>query len=262
MIQETLLYIIAILPVFLIGNYIYKKDKNKEPPFLLVKLFLLGIISCFLVLAVTILLSFVFPLLNKDTTAMNYLELLLYTFIGVAFIEESAKLLMLYKLTYKNKEFDEGYDMIVYAVFVALGFAVFENLLYIVSSGSLWVGLFRGISAVPGHACYGLFMGYYLSLAKFSNLQNKKDQERINKWKSLFIPVVLHGIYDFCVLSGNLLLVAIFIIFITQLFIFSIQKLNYLVKNNQLLVKQNKYCPHCGKVVKGKYCWYCGKQQE
>lgn len=35
-----MLFVVAALPIFLLGLYIYKKDKNKEPTKLLVKLFL------------------------------------------------------------------------------------------------------------------------------------------------------------------------------------------------------------------------------
>ena len=34
---------------------------------------------------------------------------------------------MSYYIGYKSKEFDEFYDIVVYAVFVALGFAAFEK---------------------------------------------------------------------------------------------------------------------------------------
>ena len=51
--MSDLLLLVAILPVILLGLYIYKKDRNKEPSSLLVKLFVSGILSCFLVLAIS-----------------------------------------------------------------------------------------------------------------------------------------------------------------------------------------------------------------
>ena len=38
--------LISILPVYLVGLYIYKKDKNKEPKKLLRRLFIYGMLSC------------------------------------------------------------------------------------------------------------------------------------------------------------------------------------------------------------------------
>ena len=55
----------------------------------------------------------------------------IYVFLFVALIEEGSKFLMTYILGYNNKEFDEVYDMIVDASFVSLGFAFYENLIYI-----------------------------------------------------------------------------------------------------------------------------------
>ena len=140
-----LLLIVAILPIILLGKYIYNKDKNKEPNSLLIKLFISGIFSCLLTLAVTTIFSILFPFINKDPTTMNFIEFTLYVFIFIALIEECLKWVMTYLIGYKSKEFDEVYDIIVYATFTALGFATFENLLYVFGTGSLGVGIFRGI---------------------------------------------------------------------------------------------------------------------
>ena len=45
--KSIILLIIAILPVYLICLYVYKKDRDKESKRLLSKLFIFGIISCF-----------------------------------------------------------------------------------------------------------------------------------------------------------------------------------------------------------------------
>ena len=58
--KEIILFLISALPVFLLGLYIYKKDKNKEPAKILIKLFLAGMLSCVLVVLITIFLSFFF----------------------------------------------------------------------------------------------------------------------------------------------------------------------------------------------------------
>ena len=53
------------------------------------------------------------------------------------------------------------------------------------------VALQRAFTAVPGHFCFGVLMGYFVSLAKFVPAQ------RI--WYSalaLIVPVLVHGIYD------------------------------------------------------------------
>ena len=175
--QELILFIISILPVYLIGLYVYKKDKQKEPTKLLVKLFLGGMGSCFLVLLVTYILSLVFPIIAADPKSLGLIELVIHVFVGVALIEEVCKWFMVYKISYHDEAFDEFYDAILYCVFVALGFACFENLAY-VSDGGIATGIVRALSAVPGHACDGMLMGYYLGLSKISEINNRKDLKR------------------------------------------------------------------------------------
>lgn len=155
-ISEIILFTISLLPVFLIGLFIYKKDKDKEPTKLLIKLFLCGIGSCILTLIVSMIMN-VFPIFSAGPSELNSIELFINVFIGVALVEEMSKWVMAYFVSYKDKDFDEFYDMIIYCVFVALGFAFFENLFY-VYSGGIFTGITRALLAVPGHACDGVLM--------------------------------------------------------------------------------------------------------
>ena len=233
--NNILLLAIAIIPVILILTFIQGKDKNKEPIGLLVKLFFAGVFSCFLVILISMLLSQIFPFMQIDisTGENSFLDVFLYSFVGVALIEEICKFAMTYALGYRHKAFDEAYDIVVYAIFVALGFAGFENILYVKNSGEIATGLFRGITAVPGHACDGLFMGYYLSLAKIAGVKKDKYEERIDITKSIFIPTVLHGIYDFCCFYGNKYIIIVFIVFVISMYIVALRRLNYVAKNNR-----------------------------
>ena len=60
--------------------------------------------------------------------------------------------------------------MIKYCIFVSLGFAALENILYVVNFGT-GVSIGRAIFAIPGHTTFGVFMGYYLSRAKHCKLK-------------------------------------------------------------------------------------------
>ena len=73
---------------------------------------------------------------------------------------------------------------------VSMGFAAFENILY-VSQDGLEVALLRAFTAIPAHATFGIIMGYFMGKAKFSN--NKI------KWNliGLCSAILLHGTYDF-----------------------------------------------------------------
>ena len=281
--SKGLLLFFAVLPVVLILAFVYKKDKDKEPLMLLLSFFFKGIFSCFLVLTISEILGAFLPFMNKEVNMMTFNEVFLYAFFGVALVEEFCKWLMVYFGGYNHREFDEVYDILVYSIFVSLGFAFFENLMYVFSSGSLSIAILRAVSAIPGHACDAVFMGYYLSMAKQCRVLKKFDKEKSFLVKSLFIPAILHGIYDFCLMSGRMLFVSVFLVFVVYLYVVSIKKLNKLSGSNRSLnifskrphpagmgqmgVQQvapqqnnNNFCTRCGTRLSGPFCTKCGKR--
>ena len=260
--NTALLLFISIIPIILILLVVYNKDKNKEPIALLLKLFLSGIISCFLVLIISDLLSKYVPFMTLNTKDYDFWNTLLYAFIGVAFIEELCKWFMVYVIGYNNKEFDEIYDIIVYSVFVSLGFAFFENIVYVFSNNDLKTALLRAISAIPGHACNSVFMGYYLSLAKQYTYREQKDYTRQYKLFSILVPTAMHGIYDFCLMSGQTLLLFVFLTFIIFLYAISIKKLKQVAAANRELKESRDFCPYCGNKLESNFCNNCGRRQE
>lgn len=256
---ELILFTISSLPVFLLGMFIYKKDRNKEPLKLLVKLFVGGILSCFLVLIVSGILGALFPILSADASTLNLFELIIYVFIGVALVEECCKWIFAYKFSYDDKHFDEIYDMIVYTVFVALGFAFFENLLYVYENG-IMTGIIRAISAVPGHACDGVFMGYYLGLAKQAHINNRKDLNTKYIILSILVPTILHGIYDYCLFTGKAIFIIMFFVFVILLYIYAIKKIKKMSSINGKMKYIDNYCPNCGIKVESNFCPKCGRK--
>ena len=238
--NSSLLAFLSFLPIIIILMVIYTKDKRKEPFSLLILLFLLGIASCFLVMGVSTFLKPILPFMNMSLSEMDFLNILLYAFIGIALIEEICKWVMVYFVGYHSKHFDELYD----------------------SNGSIRTAIIRAISAIPGHACNAVFMGYYLSLAKYFHSKGRKDIERNNIILSIIIPTVLHGIYDFCIMSRSTIFIIVFVIFIVYLDIISIKKVKDISTSNKNIGKELTFCPTCGlKLING-YCRNCGRKQE
>lgn len=231
MLYELLLFILALLPVILLGYVIYSKDKEKEPIKLLIKLFLGGILSAGLTLGVSYLL-------NSYLTSFSYypemkgLSLFIYTFFFVSLVEELSKFIATYFISYHNKEYDQFYDMIVYAVFISLGFAWIENLLY-VYEGGFKIALLRGLVAVPTHVSVAVFMGYYLSLAKVAELNHYSSKIKYLLF-SILVPTILHGIYDYLIYSSNY-----FCIYLYYLFILILYKRAYQQVKVSSLMRQN-----------------------
>jgi protease PrsW len=225
--MARLLLFVSIFPVFLLGSYIYNKDIDKEPKNLLTKLFFGGIISTVITLILSSLMGHMVPMFDADPKSLDTLSLIIFVFIGVALVEEFSKWIVLYVASYNHKEFDQLYDMIVYAVFVALGFACFENILY-VFSGGLTTGIVRAFTALPGHACNGVFMGYYLGLAKINEVNCNYRLKRKNMFFSLFVPMLLHGIYDYLLFLNNWIFDLIFLVFLIIYFVITLGKVKRL----------------------------------
>lgn len=181
----------ALLPIAILVYYIYHKDKRlPEPTGQLVKAFIYGVISVFVSFCISIPLGAMGLYPDEPDSILGAVCI---SFFGAAIPEEIAKLFMLWLFLRKNPYFDEKMDGIVYAVCVSLGFAAFENVMYLFSNAEeyLTVGIGRALFAVPGHFCFGILMGYYYSLAKFYPLSPKK-----NKVLVLVAPIIVHGLYD------------------------------------------------------------------
>lgn len=211
--MEQIILLVALLPVAILGYYIYRKDKNSpEPVEQLVKAFFLGVLSLLLSFCISMPLEAIGLYSMEPATVLGAVGT---AFFGAAIPEEIAKLCMLWLVLRKNPYFDEKMDGIVYAVCVSLGFAALENVMYLFINidAFLSVGLARAIFAVPGHFCFGILMGYYYSLAKFYPLASKRNHALV-----LLAPIVAHGLYDsilFAIdvtpaVSGILLIVFLF----------------------------------------------------
>lgn len=257
--RDVILLLISILPVILIGVYIYKKDHHKESIRIIAKLFLGGVASVLIVLIISYVLYMLFPSLTLDAIVRsNIIEKFFKIFVGVAIIEEGCKWLITYLLSYNSKYFDEYFDIVLYSVFVALGFACFENITYVFRNG-LSTGFIRLFTAVPAHCFFGILMGEYLGLAKISELNGNIKLKRKNILLSIFLPSILHCVYNYFALSGgkysNLFFVAT-VIFGYLISIDKITRISELSKNNYNV----NYCSNCGNVVDGNFCSFCGKK--
>lgn len=194
------LFALALIPAIALLVYIYNKDTvEKEPTALLLKCLCLGALVTVPAAGLEKLLDYL--LIDCRNIPKGSVKYALITgFVVAGGIEEACKFLVLRKLTWKNRNFDYFFDGIVYAVFVSLGFAALENILY-VANGGISVAISRMYTAVPGHCCFGVCMGYYYSLAKKSSIEWNLNNYRSFIRKALFIPMIIHGIYDALIMT-------------------------------------------------------------
>ena len=140
----------ALLPAIYLMRYIYRKDTvEKEPPMLLMSLLIYGVIAALISIILENIGTKVLDSL-MDQSTMGYT--LVLAFAVVAVVEEGAKFAMLKRRTWNDMNFNYRFDGIVYAVFVSLGFAAFENIGYVLGYG-LSVAPARALLAIPGHTC-------------------------------------------------------------------------------------------------------------
>ena len=75
-----------------------------------------------------IFLEFILVEFFPTENVLSFYRLFFNIFISIALVEEGAKWIVTRHVGFSNKEFDEIYDIIVYAVFASLGFACIENI--------------------------------------------------------------------------------------------------------------------------------------
>lgn len=180
-----ILLAVALAPVVALAVYIYWKDKfDPEPRRMLWKAFFLGVFS----IIPAIILEMIAKSLGWHQSDTLW-KAFVHAFIGVALIEEASKQFMVQRFILKKKYFDEPFDGITYAVMVSLGFAALENVLYSLQHG-MGVAIMRAFTAVPAHTTFGIVMGYFLGMYKFSG-------KKRHVYMALGSATVLHGAYDF-----------------------------------------------------------------
>jgi len=210
---------LALAPVLLLLFFMFIKDRYEKEPIIL--LFVGTLYGVYLAA----------PVLANDVLLMNIeigkkYPVLFSSFVTSAANEEGFKLLFLGFLMHKNKEFNEPVDGIVYSVFIALGFAAAENLIYVLSPslGGVGTALQRAIFSVPGHGLFAIAMGYYFAYWHYY----KKGIKYL--FLSFLVPWLLHGFYNFILLVDVSWYLFIFIPYQLMLWTGGIIKINTLLK--------------------------------
>lgn len=195
-----MVYALALVPVVGLLILIYFNDKKeKEPLGFLFALFFTGMATVITAIIAEFLGQLILNTAIPDDTMFKGIFLAI-VIVGPA--EELGKFLVLRLMTWKSRNFNYSYDAIVYAVFVSLGFALLENIEYVFLHG-LSAALFRMFTAVPGHACFAVFMGFFYSKAKYASLTGNKGRAAGFTALSMIVPILIHGVYDAILMGGR-----------------------------------------------------------
>ncbi len=192
-----MLIVPIVLPVAFWAYYHYHKDRHlPEPAQYLALAFLLGIGSYWIGRGLYIGLDHFG--LREDASVLaetDTLHLLYYALFVIGPIEEIAKLLPFVFVVLRLNHFDEPIDGIIYASFIALGFAAVENYFYLDYVTSL-EAVARGFAGPVIHIVLASIWGHYIGLAYLN------EAALVRTILLSFVGVALvHGLYDYLVIA-------------------------------------------------------------
>ena len=237
----SILKALALFPAIMLVILVYYEDKvEKEPIKLLLLVFFCGALTCIPAgIIETIGDWIVESITGVDMDHASTLQLFVQAFFIVGLTEEFVKFMVIMLVTWKNKEFNYTFDAMVYSVTASLGFAALENVGYVLDNG-FSTAVTRAIISVPGHAMFGVYMGMYVGFAKYCESRNYKRGVRVNLLKGWFLAAAIHGFFDFCLFTQNLIMIGVFFVFEITMMIIAVRKIKLLSKGDTA-VFQNYY---------------------
>lgn len=263
--------LIAILPALVLCGYVFYKDRvEKEPVGLLAILFGAGALSfipsVFIEHIILKYLDTAFGVLKSISaegivtftsakTKAAYLALC--AFLGFSVIRILLQWLVVFLITFKNKNFNYLFDGVVYSVFVSLGFTVSENIRFLLQNDTELL-LPKLISSVPYGLLSGIIMGYFYTMWHMRFAANKIENKLLKSgavekdnikssalWfvASIFVPVLISGLY--C-LSGIVTNEIVLMLFYTSVFfVFSFSFLSV----NSIAAKDESYGKYLYRII-------------
>jgi len=191
-----ILSIIIPATLFWAGYHYYKDRYQPEPVLSLFFSYGLGIAAGFLSIHFYIALEFIGLRYNAFELAhTNMLGLFFYAVFGIGLNEELAKFLLFWLIVTHSRHFNELIDGIIYASFVALGFATYENIYYLQFLEG-YEAFARAIGSPLVHIMFASIWGYAYSWAYIHNH---------SLWPTtvsgLALSALAHGFYDFGVIG-------------------------------------------------------------
>jgi RsiW-degrading membrane proteinase PrsW (M82 family) len=191
----TILFIfaLALAPGIYWLLYFYHKDRlAPEPRSLVARTFIIGLVAAIPIAIAELLFSWLGGFLMIVAVA--------------PILEEYGKYFSVRFTVYHHKEFDEPLDGIIYAVAAALGFASFENFLYLlhayqVGAGELVVtSIVRAVLSVPGHALFSSMWGYAMGMGLL--ISDPVPRRRFIQ-KGVWTAIFFHALFNFSIFAGG-----------------------------------------------------------
>jgi len=201
----------ACTAFFWMWFWLREDNDNPEPYALVAVSFLSGMAIVPLVLP---LQQFAAQLYTNDTLMLVWV-----------IIEEALKYLVALVVVLWNEAVDEPIDLIMYMIFVALGFAALENALFIYSpllqgnySEVLVTGSFRFVGSTLLHVVASASVGIAMAFAFYRS----NNTRLLYGSFGLCIAIVLHALFNFSIInsSGNTILFVFLLVWLAVVVLF------------------------------------------
>ena len=207
---------IAAAPAVIMLIYVYNKDTIEKEPRGLLALLIFG--GCLAVIPAVMLEKIGGMILESVFSYYSVGYVLADNFLVVALSEEISKFFFLWLFSWKKKCFDYLFDGMIYAVCVAIGFSVLEDIMYMVSFG-IGTGAARALTFIPGHFGFAVFSGALYSIARMHSNYGNRSMCTLYIIAAIVCPVLLHGFYDSCLSFESGIAYALFFAFVIIMYI-------------------------------------------
>ena len=215
------LSLIAVLPALFLCAFVFYKDRiEKEPIGLLALLFGAGAI---VYLPSTMAENWILdtfaklfePFMNASAEGFVWFAdskselayLALCAFLGFSLVRICLQWGILFLITYKNKNFNHLFDGIVYSVFLCLGFAVAENVHFLMQNDVEFL-VPKLITSVPCQLFIGIIMGYFYTMGHMRFAANEIEEKLLKSGAiqkdniKSSAPWLISGVVIPCLISG------------------------------------------------------------
>lgn len=258
--QLIFIPLLSLLPCVLWLWYFSSRSRYKHPAVRVLGLtFLLGALATIPALLLNLFGQSLFISVFGST---SWSHLLVLIFI-VGPVEEAIKLLVVYFYAYRQKEFDEALDGVIYSATAALGFAAIENVVYLAQNDAMLV-LLRGPLSNPGHALFSAIWGMSLSRAKTKpNLFSQRFPIILEGW---IYASLLHSLFDVLLVAASRVSIVFFALLIGVMLVLFFQiraRIKFHSETSPhregtMLLSTRRYCQECGaKGTAGMRCPKC-----
>lgn len=193
----------ALAPALLVLWLVIATDERPASPLRVWTAFLLGAASISMLGIVRA------PFVLFTATAGDpWPTLALHSIFAIATPEEIVKVAVIVLVAAWRRPLADPMDAVIYGAAVGLGFAAYENLVYLTRYPEMWrsLALIRSILTVPFHGALGIIAGAYLAIARSGLALGAHHRDR--GWARMrlglsviLVPILLHASFDLPLLA-------------------------------------------------------------